>query len=225
MSQRLLKKYTHPTADELLLPYFMGAEGEADPADDDPDDSDDTDDGDGGDGTGEDDDSDSKKNATVSREEFEKLLNRMKAADRAKTAAEAKAKQYEDKDKNALELATQRIEELEKAVADKDTVLRTQGLENAFFASNTVTWHNPNLALKELDLDGVQDDEGNIDRAVLKRAIEKLAKAQPFLVKKEGDNPNGKQGKSGNNPGGGSGDKTAADRKALEKKYPAIRRS
>lgn len=223
MSQRLLKKYTHPIDDELLLPYFMGAEGEGDPTDDTDSEEDETDEDEGGDESEE----DGKQSKTVSREEYEKILNRMKAADRAKTAAEAKVKQYDDKDKNALELATQRIEELEQNLKDKDAVLKTQGLENAFYASNSVEWHNPSLALKELDLDGVQNDDGSVDRKALKRAIENLAKAQPYLVKKEADGGkgNGRNGSSGNNPNGtpipGGKD---ADRKALEKKYPAIRR-
>jgi hypothetical protein len=222
MSQRLLKKYTRPIDDELLIPVFMGAEGEGDPADDDPADQDESEDEDGDES--EEDAGKGSKTETVSREEYEKALNRMKAADRAKTAAEAKAKQYEDKDKNALELATQRIEELEKAVKEKDTVLRTQGLENAFFASNTIVWHNPQLALKELELDGVQNDDGEIDRPALKRAIEKLAKSQPFLVKKDGEENTGKNGRTGSNPSGKPLGKGEADRQKLEKKYPAIRR-
>lgn len=224
MSLRLLCKNTVPFDDTLLIPAFMGAEGEGDPADDA--NSEEDADKDGEDEDSDDDDTDSKGTATVSREEYEKAIARMKAADRAKTAAEAKAKQYEDKDKNALELATQRIEELEKNLADKDAVLRTQGLENAFFASNTVTWHNPQLALKELEMEGVQNDDGEIDRKALKRAIENLAKQQPYLVKKEAeDGGKGGKGPTGSNPGGKPLGKGEADRQKLEKKYPAIRRS
>jgi hypothetical protein len=224
MSQRLLK---FPLSDDaILLPFFMGAaEG------DDVEEETDTD----GDGDSEDDkdgntdsDGDTDKSGTVSPDEYEKLKKRMQAADRRASQAEAKAKQYEDRDKDALEVASERIKELEAAVKAKEEVLRKQGLENAFHASNTITWHNPSLALKELDLDGVQDEEtGEIDRTALKRNIEKLAKAQPYLVKTDADSNGGKpKGKSGSNPGGspqGNNGGKDADRALLEKKYPALR--
>lgn len=225
MSLRLLKFTTSDA--EFLLPQFMGAEGEDDVTEDD---DIETDDDDNDDEDGDSKDSKKKTDSDGSDDELEKLRRRMKAADRRASAAEQKVKEFENKDKDQLEVAAERIKELESALSEKDNVLRKQGLENAFYASNTVTWHNPSLALKELDLEDVQDDEtGEIDRAALKRSIEKLAKAQPYLVKSDADS-NSKdkpKGKSGSNPGGspqGNNGGKDADRAALERKYPALRK-
>lgn len=221
MSLRLLLKHY-----QLVVP--MGAEGENDPTDDaddsEKDKEDDTADDGGDDSSGDD-------GKPVSREEFQKLFQRMQAADRAKTAAEAKLREKERAD---MDETTRAKAELEEAKAERQRLedeLKTERLHNAFLASNTITWHDPELAMSHVDLDGVLKDDGTVDSKALKASIQALAKSKPFLVKTEGENGGGGNGGKNGSTGAGigtdlGGDKDkngASKRAALEKKYPALR--
>ena len=221
MSQRLAR---NAALDPILARPFMGAEGEGDPNEDP------NANGENGNGDGEGDPTDDgkPKGEAVTREEFDKLFARMQAADRRATAAEQKAKQYEDKDKTELEKASGRVTELESENAALKEQLNTVRRENAFYGNNSVTWHNPSLAIKELDWDGVVKEDGDIDAAALKRAIEALSKSMPFLVKTE-ETGKGKTPPAGPPTGtpAGSGKqngKQSDNRDALLKKYPALRK-
>lgn len=158
-------------------------------------------------------------------ERLRRTEERMKAADRRATEAEKKAKEYEDKDKSELERATGRVKELEESVSTKDKEIRGLRLQNAFLASNDITWHDPDLAVQHADLSEVLNEDGTVDKKALKKALEALKTEKPFLVKEaSGDNGNqGAQGASGANVGANSTKtKKVADEEALRKKYPSL---
>lgn len=191
--------------------------------------------GTGGDGTGN--GADGNNSDTVAKAEYEKVLERMKAADRNAAAAAAKLKELEEKDLSEQEKVAKRLPELEQQV----TVLaeENKGLKAkvAFLESSTHSWHDPEAALKLVDLTGVYNDEGELDKKALKKAMDDLAKEKTFLVKSSADNGGGGkggqngasgngsgQGSSGSNVGGGGrgGNGNGLDEAALRKKYPAL---
>jgi hypothetical protein len=167
---------------------------------------------------------------TVSPEEYEKLKQRMQAADRRASEYETKIREFEDRDKTA----TQRLEGQIQNITEENKKLRedlkASRRDNAFLTTNGVTWHDASMALGNIDWDTVTDEQGEVNTSALKKEIERLAKEKPFLVKAStsgssgGGNGKDKQGPSGHHPGGSTGDKKTADRAALEKKYPALRR-
>jgi hypothetical protein len=217
MSQRLAASKALNDLRHLVL---MGGEGEADPENDPASKGDDE-------GASKEDGDKPAEGTPISKEEFDKLFARMQAADRRASEAEKKAKQYEDKDKSELEKASGRLAELEaenKAV--KAELLRVKK-ENAFFASNSVTWHDPDLAVKQLDWEGVVKDDGEVDAPALRRAIEALSKSKPFLVKTDDGKGKLPAGNGSTGAPAGSGkqtEKTNTDRDKLLRKYPALRR-
>ena len=195
----------------------------------------------GGAGTGSSDDgtnngggSDSKKDDSssgeepITQEEFEKLRARMQAADRRASDYEKKIREFEDRDKTAMQKLEGQIETL---VAERDELrekLKLQRRDNAFLTTNGVSWHDAQMALSKINWELVTDSEtGDVNTSALKKEIERIAKDAPFLVKSGGgseSNSGKNSGPSGHHQtGNGSGDKTP-DRAALEKKYPALRR-
>lgn len=159
-------------------------------------------------------------------DDIQAVLRRMQAADKNSSDLQKKLKAYEDKDKSELEkLQAELAESQAKSEAAEKRLLETR-IHNEFLASNKHTWHDPKTALKLLDLENVEVDE-NGKVSGLDKAIEALAKAQPFLVNKD------KGGESGQRVGGGrpsgsqppantSGKDRDKDRAALLKKYPQL---
>ena len=136
------------------------------------------------------------------------------------------------KDKEAegqteVEKRDTRIKELEADNTTLQTTLRSLAIENAFLSVNDVEWHNPSRALSLADLSDVEvDKNGKADAKAVKAAIEKLAKAEPYLVKpKSGDDTDEDKSKkttTGVPPARRQG-KANTDRAALDAKYPALR--
>lgn len=163
--------------------------------------------------------------------DVEKALERMRAADRAKSAAEQRAaeletkiREYEDKDKTELEKAQRDAEEARAKAAAAEESLKRERINNAFLTSNTVQWHNPATALSLLDLSEVTISEDGTVKGI-EKAIEALSKSDPYLVKPEGETKGADLPPSGSNVGSGTkGDKGKADRDKLLDKYPALRR-
>lgn len=97
-------------------------------------------------------------------------------------------------------------------------------VENAFLKSNTISWKDPEAALKLADLSDVTFEDGHADG--LAAALRKLAKEKPYLVAdKPGTKPAGR--KTGDKPAP-KGRRTEAQKQAEEKKlldrYPALRK-
>lgn len=110
------------------------------------------------------------------------LKKRMASADRARSVAEAKVKEYDDKDKSELDLAKQEAADAVSKAEATETALRQARIHNSFLASNEFTWHDPMTALALADLSAV---EIGADGAVtgLDASLKKLAKDKPFLLK------------------------------------------
>jgi hypothetical protein len=186
-----------------------------------------------GDGDGEGEGEKAKKDAGAEAD-AEALRNKIRLADKRAAAAEAKLKDLEDKDKSALEVAERKLAE---AQATNDKLLaqvRTQALENAFLATNDITWHDPDDALTAAQraglLEGVQDEDGAVDKTKLKSALQKLAKAKPHYVKssKDGDaaGAGSGAGPTGTTTGSGrkAGTKDGPTEEQLRQRYAALRR-
>jgi hypothetical protein len=157
----------------------------------------------------------------VTRDEYEKALERMRAADRAKSEAENKLKERERKDMGELEKAQADVKDL---TAERDA-LRTQlndvRLENAFLSNNKHSWVDPQDALRLLDMDGVEIKDDKVHG--LAEAVDKLAKAKPHLLKKdEGGNSSSAASGTANNGTRKGGTKTPP--KNYQSRFPALRR-
>lgn len=169
-----------------------------------------------GDGDGTTDDADKP----VSKADFDKLFARMQAADRRATTAEAKVKEYDDKNKTELERAQEEAKvEREKAATATEKV-RSSAIRTAFLLDSSVTWHDPSDALRFADLSDVEvDDEGVVTNPkVIAGAIAKVAKDKPYLVKTTTE----ASGSGGNS--GRKGDDKTPDKAKLAARFPAMNR-
>lgn len=178
-------------------------------------------DGSGDSGTGSD-------NDTVSREEFEKVMARLKAADQRASALEAEKKKAEDAKKDDLQRAQDQVKDLEEKVSGLTDQINALRLGNAFLSVNDHVWHDPDTALDIASRNGYLDDaltdDGEVDKKVLKKALDRLATEKEFLVKK--DSAPSKPGEPSGEPAGGrSGNQNdkGAQRAALKKRFPALR--
>lgn len=125
---------------------------------------------------------------TISKADYDALLERMKAADKNRTTAETKLRELEDKEKGDLEIAQRDLEEHKGKVTQLQTENRELRIQNAFLASNTYKWHDPEAALALADLSNVViGEDGKVTG--LKEALEALSKSKPFLLAEEGDDP------------------------------------
>lgn len=184
----------------------------------------------------------------VTRAEFDALFARMQAADQAKSKAEAKLAEHENKGKSDLEkaqadlaAANARIAELEKG---RDDMLTS----NAFLtAKDLPTFHSNATAMQLLDRSLLTIDGGKVTG--MAAAVDKLKKDHPYLIKSDAGAGNGGSGGKGgsgagnsgggsgsgssggqgggqatgsSNNGGGGGGKTV-DKEKLAKKFPALR--
>lgn len=162
---------------------------------------------------------------------LDKALERMRAADRAKSTAEAtlaelqkQLREYEDKDKTELERAQRDAQEAQARAEAAEANLKKERVNNAFLLNNTVAWHNPQTALSLLDLSDVTiGDDGSVKG--IDKAIDALSKSDPYLVKPKDDTSGKDLPPSGSQVGSGNSRKDAKpDREQLLAKYPALRR-
>lgn len=158
----------------------------------------------------------------VTREEHEKALERMRAADRAKSEAENKLKERERKDMGELEKAQADVKDL---TAERDSLrnqLNDVRLENAFLSNNKHSWVDPQDALRLLDMEGVEIKDDKVHG--LAEAVDKLAKAKPHLLKKDDGDGNSSSAASGTaNNGTRKGGKKEPV-KNYQSRFPALRR-
>lgn len=214
---------------------FGGAVMMADPDDDDDDDHDDDDDdaNDAGkkkktddDGADNPDDGDDDGN-----DELERMRRRMKAADKRADEVAAELKKIQDAKKDDLTKAQDEVTELKGQVETLQSEVSGLRLQNAFLTSNSQTWHDPDTALalaqtKKYLEDVVDEESGEVDRPALKKALDRLAKEHPYLVKtedKKKDEPDEPSGE----PGGGRSDNNQDDKakKAkMKSRFPVLNR-
>jgi chromosome segregation ATPase len=166
----------------------------------------------------------------VSRAEYDQRMAQLAAADRKREEAEQKLKALQDAALSEEEKRKRDLEAATEQIKAKDDEIKGLKLERAFLKDNTHEWHNPDAALKLVDLSNVAiSDDGKTTG--LKEALEALAKAHPYLVKPKadttGDGAASTAGQSAGvtgvaGQGGGSGQGNAG-RAALEKKFPALK--
>lgn len=241
MGQRLmtdrLRRVLGVTASGYLIPVVMGAEPD-DPNKRKKDDEEDGGSGAGGDDSGSEgddggsgtDDEDLTGKSLYTQSDVEKFINRMKAADQRAAKFEKQIKDGELAQKSEVEQARIKLQEAQQEIKAAKEELTKSRIHNAFLASNKYTWHDPEVALKLLDIEDIQiGDDGKVTGVA--EAAEALAKAKPFLIKAD----SGDSGKSKEKPGGGkpSGSQPPAnnsnntrdkDRAALLQKYPSLGR-
>lgn len=153
--------------------------------------------------------------------ELAKQRERTQAADRRAAEHEAALKQLRDKDLPEQDKLKRDHEEAIKQVSALQETNRSLAMQVAFLKDNTYQWHNPERALKLVDLSKVEiGDDGSVSG--LKDALNALAKSDPYLVdnSKEKDKETAPPGTApGNNGRSGSGQ---LDVNKLSKRFPAL---
>lgn len=196
------------------------ADGDEDEDNDDGDeDSDEDEDGDDKDKSKKDKEK-SKDDDKVDRKEYDRIVDRRKAAEskidkHLATIAELKAKGTSDEDlKREIQSTKDENERLRTQVA-------TLSRSNAFLSDNTHAWIDPVAALKLLDDSNIEIDEDGVTQG-LKPALDKLAKDKPYLLQAK---PKPTPRPSGDAPRGGRPAKKTAEqqRKTLQTTFPALR--
>lgn len=180
--------------------------------------------GDGNDGSGDGSESlnDGSGEKTYTQAEWDALQNRMKAADRRASTAENKVTEFERANQTELERYKAENEELKKRDGERETEFQTLRLRDAFRDASgeaEIVWHNPGLALDQLNRDLITEEDGKIKG--MAAAIKALAKDHPYLVKDKETTGGGRASGSPTNgkPSGG----TTTDRDKLAAKFPALR--
>jgi hypothetical protein len=185
------------------------------------------------DSDGEDDGDKKDKKKPGEEADAEALRKKMKLADKRAAEAERKLRELEDKDKGELEVTQRKLAEATETNAKLLKQVRDQALENAFLSTNEITWHDPDDALTAAQraglLEGIQDEDGEVDKAKLKTALQKLAKAKPHYVKgteEEAGATKGNGGPTGTSTGSGRKKGTAdgPTEQQLRDRYSALRR-
>ena len=215
--------------DKYVWPIMGGA---PDPVDDDDDGEDEDESSTDTSGSTDDGDSDSGGDSsdTVSRDDFDALLKRMKAADRRAAEAEKKIKDQEDAKKGDLERAQTELEEVRTNLEEAQKTINTLRLQNTFLTANKHSWHNPDVALSLAQsngyLDDVIDEDGVVDKPALSKALDKMAKEHAYLVKSKVKSSDTDDDAPSGSPAGGRSDNAkdkAAERQKLKSRFPALR--
>lgn len=183
----------------------------------------------------DDDDDDDDSDSTVSRAEFDKLKGKLKASDKHNAKLLTQIKSHEDKDKDDLTKTSERVTELESENKDLKSTVSKLKLNNAFLSANTHNWHNPDVAMTVARdqgcLEDLIDDDDEIDAKALKKALDKLAKDNAYLVKKKSSDGDDEDDDKKRPPSGSSGpgrQKETKDKKKrreqLGRRMPALNR-
>lgn len=231
--------FVHPPVyrwrDGRVSYLVQGADGEGDDSgggsggDDNTDDDgadEDSSEGDKGDGDG--------TQSAVTREEFEALRKRMQAADRAKSEAQKKLDELQNKDKSELDQTKARLQTLEAENAKLREGLTDARLENAFANVEGIKWKRPGAALKLARADGFLEDvlneDGDVDERAMARKVKEFAKQHDYMVdgeeKKKDTNqpPPPSGGAVGSTKSGGNGKPGGVDDAAIQKRYSRLLR-
>jgi chromosome segregation ATPase len=164
-----------------------------------------------------------KPEAKYTEADMEALRNRMRAADQNSAKFQTELQQIRDKDLPALEKLNRDLsaisQERDRLKADVDK----SRLENEFLKNNKFKWKNSAAALKLADLSNVEvHEDGSVTG--LDRALDALAKTDPYLLDKseedKGTETTGSTGVPGTN---GRKGETGTDLKKLAVRMPALR--
>jgi hypothetical protein len=156
----------------------------------------------------------------VSKADYEKLLNQLRGNDRQRQELQNQLQQIRDKDLPEAEKLKRDAEAIKAENERLKADLQKRVVENAFLKDNTVKWHDPSAALRLADMSQVVvDDDGTVSG--LKKALEDLAKANPWMIDKGTPESTPPAGAPPMN-GGGSASSGNADMKKLEGRIPAL---
>lgn len=157
---------------------------------------------------------------TVSRAELDAVLARMRAADQRAGKAEADLKQLRDKDLPEADKLKRDYEESQQQVQQLQETNKNLALKVAFLSDNTYSWHNPERALKLVDLSQVEILEDGSVRG-LKDALKALATSDAYLIKQEVKETN--TAPAGTAPGNnGQSSSSRPSTKAMAARIPAL---
>lgn len=160
---------------------------------------------------------------TVSKADFERVVNQLRAADQKRTAAEKQLQEIHDKDLPEIERLKRDTAALTETNQRLVGQLKEQAVELAFLRDNKVRWKDSAAALKLLDRSQLQvGDDGTVEG--VKLASEKLAKQYPFMVddaKPEGGTPTPPPA-AGTPPMNGSGTPQQPNSAGMVKRLPAL---
>lgn len=133
--------------------------------------------------------------------------------------------EQERKDKSELENVSADLEKERTARIEAESKLQDLAIKYAFRSLDDLEFHNPERAIRLLDLSEVSVKDGEVDIKALKAAAKHLADEEPYLVKskKEKQEKGDPPPRSGNNPTGNNPPKGEIDKKKLQSKYPALR--
>lgn len=139
----------------------------------------------------------------------------------------ARLKEIEDKDKSEFEKAQGTI----KTLTEENTKLKSD-LEDArvliaiYESDGAKKFRSLNAVRRLIDRAEIKFEDGEVSG--VKEALEKLAKAEPYLLSEDAKGEGKSTGKSPTTPSGSpankDGNKGGIDREALLKKFPALRR-
>jgi hypothetical protein len=121
-------------------------------------------------------------------------LRELREAKRERDELRTKQEELERKDASDLENAQRDNEKLTKTNATLLDTVKRLTIENAFMRVKDVDWHDPDDALRLVDLSNVEFDNetGAVkDASKLADAAKKLAKDKPHLVRPKTAVPNG----------------------------------
>lgn len=163
---------------------------------------------------------------TVSKADFERAVNQLRAADKRREEAEQQLRQIRDKDLPEAEKLKRDFTEVSARVTDLESSLKKTRIENAFLKANKFKWQDPEVALAVADMSAVTiDDEGHVTG--LEAALERLAKSKPWMLDKSGessdDGASAPAGPTGTPPMNGQPSSGRPDRAAMVKRFPALR--
>lgn len=167
--------------------------------------------------------------ATVSRADFERIQNQLRAADQRRDAAEKEAQKLKDAQLTEAQRTEKALKDTQAENAQLQGVIKDLQIKNAFLTDNSHDWHDARAALKLADLSGVEiTDDGTVTG--LKQALDAVAKSSPYLLKTkaDGETDNGKGTKQTQQQtgvtgvaGGGNG-ATGNNIDSLAKRFPQI---
>lgn len=168
-----------------------------------------------------------KRKLRNAREAEQRLHGKMTAAERERDELKTKQTEAEEaarrESQSEVENLKDDIRKRDETIQARNATIQSLTVQLAFAQVKDVDWHDPEDALRLVDLSGVEFDEktGEVkDKSKVVKAAKDLAKAKPHLVKSStavpGSVPNGVR--NGQPPAGGP--PTNSDReKELRTKY------
>lgn len=161
--------------------------------------------------------------------QIEVLTRRLAAADKAKGEMESKLRAIDDQGKNELQKAQEAVKELTAKLELTQQAATRARLEREILKHPGYIWHDPEVVLALVDMDGIEIDEETGKVTGVNDALKKLAASKPFLLKGKNQDGGGQggnsatggkpTGSSGTNPTGGTPNNAEKRREELAKKY------